>query len=130
VPQIGCRRRSLGGGRYFALALHANTTVITAIGNDYSYESIYARQVEAHGRAGDVLIGITTSGNSANIVQAAIAARQAGIRVIGLTGAGGGKLREHCDLCLCVPSRSTPRIQEMHILIGHVLCQIAEDDLA
>lgn len=113
-----------------ALALHTNTTVMTAIGNDYSFDTVYRRQVRAHGRPADLLIGITTSGNSPNILHAAEAARESEMTVIGLTGETGGKLRALCDLCLCVPSSDTPRIQEMHILIGHLICQISEARLA
>jgi D-sedoheptulose 7-phosphate isomerase len=113
-----------------ALALHANTTIVTAIGNDYSFDAIYRRQVLAHGRPGDVLIGITTSGTSRNIIEAAEAARELGVKVIGLTGKTGGSLAPLCNLCLCVPSTKTPRIQEMHILIGHLICQLAEAALA
>jgi D-sedoheptulose 7-phosphate isomerase len=109
-----------------SLALHTNSTVMTAIGNDISFESVYSRQVEAHGREGDVLVAISTSGNSANILAAADAAKLAGIHVIGLTGKSGGLLAEKCDLCIRVPSSVTPRIQEMHILIGHIICQVAE----
>lgn len=109
-----------------ALALHTNTTVMTAIGNDYSFDLVYARQVAAHARPGDVFIGITTSGNSPNILEAAKKARECGMKVLGLTGASGGKLKELCDLCLCIPSPSTPRIQEMHIVVGHLICELAE----
>ncbi len=109
-----------------SLALHTNTTVMTAIGNDYSFDAVYARQVEAHGTPKDVLIAISTSGSSVNILRAAEAARKIGIKVIGLTGGSGGSLKPLCDVCICVPSSSTPRIQEMHILIGHTLCQMAE----
>ena len=112
-----------------ALALHANTSVLTAIGNDYGFEEVFARQVAALGRPGDVLIAISTSGNSPNVLRAAEVAREKGMKVIGLTGAGGGRLKELCDLCLCVPSASTPRIQEMHILIGHIVCQVVEEAL-
>jgi D-sedoheptulose 7-phosphate isomerase len=99
---------------------------MTAIGNDYSFDVVYARQIEAQARKGDVLIAITTSGNSANILRAAEQARETGVAVIGLTGRTGGKLKPLCDVCICVPSDSTPRIQEMHILIGHTLCEVAE----
>lgn len=112
-----------------AQALSVNTSVLTAIGNDYSYDKVFARQVEAMGKPGDVLVGITTSGNSPNILAAALAARAAGLKVIGMTGAGGGKLAALCDLLLAVPSKSTPRIQEMHILVGHSFCQMVEDAL-
>ncbi|MFZ5435620.1 MAG: D-sedoheptulose 7-phosphate isomerase [Bacillota bacterium] len=109
-----------------ALALNTNTSTLTALGNDYGFEEVFARQVAALGRPGDVLIAISTSGKSPNVVRAASAARKKGLKVIGLTGAGGGELKELCDLCLCIPSESTPRIQEMHILIGHIICELVE----
>jgi D-sedoheptulose 7-phosphate isomerase len=123
-------------GRFFrdrralrALALHANTSALTAIGNDYGYEAVFAREVDAHGREGDVLLGISTSGNSANIVRAIEMARDKKMVVIGMTGESGGKMRDLCDVCLCVPSRSTPRVQECHILIGHTVCELLENIL-
>ena len=116
-------RRPLNG-----VALTCNTSALTAIGNDYSFEKIYSRQLEAHGKSGDVLIAISTSGNSGNIVEAAISAHRIGISVIALTGECGGKLRDLSDVLLNVPSTETPRIQEMHILIGHTLCEMAEKD--
>jgi D-sedoheptulose 7-phosphate isomerase len=109
-----------------ATALHANTSALTAIGNDYGFERVFARELSAHGRAGDVLCAISTSGNSPNILCAIEVARERGIRTIGLTGEPGGALRTACDLCLTVPSRSTPRIQEMHITIGHTMCELLE----
>jgi D-sedoheptulose 7-phosphate isomerase len=109
-----------------AMALHANTSSLTAIGNDYGYEAVFAREVSAHGREGDVLLAISTSGNSANVLRAIDAAREKGMGVVGLTGAEGGKMRPRCDVCLCVPSISTPRIQECHILIGHTICELLE----
>jgi D-sedoheptulose 7-phosphate isomerase len=109
-----------------ALALHGNTSSLTAIANDYGYEQVFAREVGAHGREGDVLLAISTSGNSANIVAAIEAAREKRMVVIGLTGEAGGKMRDLCDVCLCVPSTSTPRIQECHILIGHTICELLE----
>jgi len=112
-----------------ALALHSNTSVLSAIGNDYGFEEVFARQVVAHGREGDVLMAISTSGNSPNILRAAVAASGNGLKVIGLTGAGNARLRDLCDLCICVPSSSTPRIQEMHVLIGHLIAQLVEDAL-
>lgn len=112
-----------------AQALSVNTSILTAIGNDYGYERVFARQVEAMGKPGDILVGITTSGNSPNILAAALAARAGGLKVIGMTGEGGGKLADDCDLLLAVPSKSTPRIQEMHILIGHSFCQMVEEAL-
>ena len=113
-----------------ALALHANTSSLTAIGNDYGYEHVFAREVLAHGRPGDVLLAISTSGNSANILRAIEAARHGKLSVIGLTGETGGKMRAACDLCLCVPTKSTPRMQEMHITIGHTICELVEERLA
>ena len=109
-----------------ALALHTNTTVMTAIGNDYSFDVVYSRQIEAHGKPGDVLIAITTSGTSANILRAAEKAREMGIKVIGWTGNRESPFVELCDLAIQVPSPVTPRIQEMHILIGHIICELAE----
>jgi D-sedoheptulose 7-phosphate isomerase len=123
-------------GRFFrdrkplpALALHGNTSSLTAIGNDYGYDEVFAREVGAHGRTGDVLLAISTSGNSRNIVRAIEAAREKRMAVIGLTGESGGKMRDLCDVCLCVPSTSTPRIQECHILIGHTICELLEQIL-
>jgi D-sedoheptulose 7-phosphate isomerase len=113
-----------------AMALHGNTSALTAIGNDYGYEHVFARELSAHARAGDVLLAISTSGNSANILRAIEAARRNKVGVIGLTGESGGKMRSACDLCLCVPSKSTARIQEMHITIGHAICELLEDRLA
>lgn len=112
-----------------ALALHANTSALTAIGNDYGYEHVFARELSAHARPGDVLLALSTSGNSQNILCAIDAARARGVTAIGLTGASGGKMRTACDLCLCVPSATTARIQEMHITIGHAICELVEDRL-
>ncbi|MBL8060129.1 MAG: D-sedoheptulose 7-phosphate isomerase [Chthonomonas sp.] len=112
-----------------ALALHTNTTVMTAIGNDYSFDVVYSRQVEAHGNPEDVLIAITTSGTSSNILRAVEKAREMGIKVIGWTGNRGGAFPGMCDLCIEVPSPVTPRIQEMHILIGHIICELSEKAL-
>ncbi len=114
---------------YPALALHTNTSVLSAIGNDYGFEEVFARQVLAHGREGDVLVAISTSGNSPNILRAAVTASENGLKVIGLTGEGGGRLKDFCHLCLWVPSGSTPRIQEMHIMIGHIIAQLVEEEL-
>lgn len=113
-----------------ALALHVNTSALTAIGNDYGYEHVFAREFLAHARPGDVLLAITTSGNSQNILCAIQAARQINAAVIGLTGGSGGLMRTACDLCLCVPSKSTARIQEMHITIGHAICELVEERLS
>lgn len=113
-----------------AMALHGNTSALTAIGNDYGYDRVFARELSAHARPGDVLLGISTSGNSRNILCAIEAARQSKVVVIGLTGASGGQMQSMCDLCLCVPSKSTARIQEMHITIGHAICELLEARLA
>lgn len=113
-----------------ALALHANTSSLTAVGNDYGYEHVFARELTAHARPGDILLAISTSGNSPNILRAIDAARQCKVVVIGLTGESGGEMRTVCDLCVCVPCKSTPRIQEMHITIGHTICELLEERLS
>ena len=113
----------------YSEALHVNTSYITAVGNDYSFDVVYERMVQAAGRPGDVLVAISTSGNSTNIVKAAEAGIQQGMKVIGMTGQSGGSLREKVDLLLNVPSSDTPRIQESHILMGHILCQFVEENL-
>lgn len=109
-----------------ALALTTDSSILTAVGNDYGYEQLFRRQLEANGVAGDIFLGISTSGNSPNILAALQAAREKGITSFGLTGESGGRMRELCDHCLCVPSDCTPRIQEAHILIGHTLCAMVE----
>ncbi|GAB5450508.1 MAG: D-sedoheptulose 7-phosphate isomerase [Halioglobus sp.] len=109
-----------------ALALTTDTSILTAVGNDYGYDQLFRRQVEANALPGDVFLGISTSGNSANILEALAACKAAGITSIGMTGRSGGKMRELCDHCLCVPSDDTPRIQEAHIVIGHTLCAMVE----
>ncbi len=109
-----------------AEALTVNTSTITAISNDYRYDDIFARQVEANGKKGDVLIGLSTSGNSANVVIAMKTAKKMGMITIGFTGEKDGPISEICDICLKVPSTDTPRIQEAHILIGHIMCEIIE----
>lgn len=112
-----------------AEALSVNTSILTAIGNDYGYEQLFARQIEANARAGDVFFALSTSGNSPNILLAAQAARQKGLTVVGFTGQLGGKLAALCDFCFKAPSSDTPRIQEVHILIGHVICAAIEIEL-
>jgi len=109
-----------------AFALTTDTSVLTAIGNDYGYERAFARQVEAVGVAGDVFVGISTSGRSPNIVAALQAARAKGLVTVGLTGRGGGRMPELCDHCLRTPSDETPRIQEGHIAMGHTICWLIE----
>lgn len=112
-----------------SIALTTDTSILTAIGNDYGYDRVFARQVEANGSEGDVFIGISTSGNSKNIVEAITAAKERGIFTVGFTGAKGGIMKEMCDICICVPSNETPRIQESHIVIGHILCAIVEKEI-
>ena len=111
------------------ICLNTNVSVMTAWSNDYKYESVFARQVEAHGKKGAVLWGITTSGNSKNIVNAFIKAKELKMKTIGLTGFNGGKILNLSDILLCVPSKSTPRIQEIHILIYHHICEMIENKL-
>jgi D-sedoheptulose 7-phosphate isomerase len=113
----------------YAEALHVNTSYLTAVGNDYGFDQVYSRLVEAKGRPGDVLFCLSTSGNSANVINAATQAHRQGMRVIGMTGQSGGKLREHCDVLINVPSTDTPRIQETHILVGHIICELAESEI-
>jgi len=107
-------------------ALHVNTSYLTAVGNDYSFNEVYARIVCAKGRKGDVLVALSTSGNSGNILKAIHAARETGMTVIGMTGQSGGQMKELCNILINVPSDDTPRIQEAHITIGHILCELVE----
>lgn len=123
-------------GRYYydrpplpAEALHVNTSYLTAVANDYSYQEVYARLLRAVGDAGDILIGLSTSGNSGNIVEALKVARDKGMVTVGFTGSGGGKMAQYCDLLIEIPSTDTPRIQECHMLIGHAVCQLVERNL-
>lgn len=109
-----------------AIALTTNTSSLTAISNDLSFEIVFARQIEAIGQKGDVAIGITTSGKSKNIIKALIMAKKKGLTTVVLTGVGGEYLKKSVDYLICVPSKETPRIQEAHILIGHILCGIVE----
>lgn len=113
----------------YAEALHVNTSYVTAVANDYSYDEIYSRMIKAKGRKGDILFCISTSGNSTNIVKAAEEAKEKSMIVVGMTGASGGKLAKLCQYLINVPSNDTPRIQEAHILIGHILCQLTEEEL-
>jgi D-sedoheptulose 7-phosphate isomerase len=112
-----------------SIALTTDTSVLTAIGNDYGFDKVFARQVQAQGVAGDVFIGYSTSGNSENIVQALKTCREKGIFSIGLTGSRQGKMDDLCDICIKIPSPETPRIQECHGLIGHIICCIVEENL-
>jgi D-sedoheptulose 7-phosphate isomerase len=110
----------------YAEALSVNSSYVTAVANDYGYEQVFSRMVEAAGRPGDVLVGISTSGNSGNVLKAIAQARQQGMYIIGMTGASGGAMAALCDVLLNAPSADTPRIQEAHILLGHIICQIVE----
>ena len=110
-----------------AEALHCNTSYLTAVANDYSYDVVYARLVKGIGEKGDILVGLSTSGNSANIVKAFEAAKEKGILTIGFTGEGGGKMKSLSDYLIDIPSKNTPRIQESHIMIGHIICQLVEE---
>ncbi len=112
-----------------AEAMHVNTSYITAVANDYSYDEIYARYINGLANSGDVLVGLSTSGNSINILKAFETARAKGLVTIALTGSSGGKLKDACDLLINVPSTDTPRIQEAHITIGHIICEIVEKAL-
>jgi len=117
-------RKGLAG-----IALTTDTSALTAIGNDYGYDRVFDRQLEALANKGDLLIGISTSGNSKNILSALKLAKEIGCKTIGFSGNGGGLMNELCDINLVVPSDNTPRIQEMHILFGHTICQIIDDNL-
>ena len=124
-------------GRYLAerralpaVALTTDTSILTAVGNDYGFDRVFARQIEALGRRGDLLVVLTTSGRSRNILLATAAARARGMRVAGMTGAGGARFARRCDACVVVPSRETPRIQEAHLAIGHLCCELAEASAA
>lgn len=112
-----------------AIALSTDTSILTAVGNDYGFEDVFARQIQALGQKGDVFIAISTSGNSSNILKAIEQAKLKGLTVIGLTGRTGGKMKGMCDICLCAPSDSTPCIQECHLLIEHSLCACIEETL-
>ena len=112
-----------------ALALSVNSSCVTAIGNDYGYDQVFSRQLEALARPGDIAIGISTSGNSCNILRAMAAARKIGLHSVALTGSTGGSLKTTADHCICVPSNETPRIQECHILIGHIISELVEYEL-
>ncbi|HEY4063414.1 MAG TPA: SIS domain-containing protein [Puia sp.] len=108
-------------------ALHCNTSYLTAVANDFSYDLIYSRLIKGIGKPGDILVGLSTSGNSANIVNAFATAREKGITTIGMTGEGGGKMAPLCDHLISIPSKNTPRIQEAHMLLGHIICQLVEE---
>ncbi|NLR80828.1 SIS domain-containing protein [Chitinophaga eiseniae] len=113
----------------YAEALHCNSSYMTAVGNDYGYDQVYARILRGIGRPGDVLIGISTSGNSANILEAIKVAKEQGMLVVSMTGSTGGKMKENSDYLINIPSTDTPRIQEAHITVGHIICEIVETNL-
>ncbi|HNW57397.1 MAG TPA: D-sedoheptulose 7-phosphate isomerase [Bacteroidales bacterium] len=111
------------------VALTTDTSILTAIGNDYGYEKIFTRQIEALGNEGDIFIGISTSGNSLNLIEALKKCREKKLLSIVLTGSAGGKMKEISDICIMVPSDETPRIQESHILMGHIICCLVEEEI-
>lgn len=113
----------------FAEALHVNTSYLTAVGNDYGYEEVYARMLRAMGSEGDILVAMSTSGNSPNVLKAIAVAREKSMLVIGMTGMDGGKMANLCDILINIPSKDTPRIQECHMLLGHIVCEIVEKEL-
>jgi D-sedoheptulose 7-phosphate isomerase len=113
----------------YAEALHCNTSYMTAVGNDYGYDHVYSRIIRGIGQPGDVLIGISTSGNSVNILEAYKGAKEKGMIIVSMTGLSGGKMRDNSDYLLNVPSSDTPRIQESHITIGHIICELVEKTL-
>jgi D-sedoheptulose 7-phosphate isomerase len=110
-----------------AEALHCNTSYLTAVANDYSYDVVYARLIKGIGLPGDYLVGLSTSGNSTNIIKAFEVCREKGIKTVGFTGATGGQIKELADFLVNVPSTDTPRIQESHIMLGHIICQLVEE---
>ena len=111
-----------------AIALTVDTSILTAVGNDYGYNKVFVRQVEALAQAGDVLVGISTSGNSPNVIEALEVAKEKGCYTVGMTAYGGGKMASLCDTCLAVPCKVTARAQEMHILMGHILCELVDGE--
>ena len=125
VGQFALKRQALP-----AIALTTDTSILTAVANDYGYDAVFSRQIEALVNEKDIVIGISTSGNSPNVVEAIEMAKTKGAKTIGLTGGNGGKLAEVADLVLIVPSDITPRIQEAHITIGHIVCELVEKELA
>jgi D-sedoheptulose 7-phosphate isomerase len=112
-----------------AIALSTDTSILTSVGNDYGYERVFARQIEALGQAGDIAIGISTSGNSPSVLEALDVARSKGLYTVGFTGESGGKMNGRAETLFRVPSRQTPRIQETHILLGHILCELVDREL-
>jgi D-sedoheptulose 7-phosphate isomerase len=125
LGRFALERRALA-----AVCLSDHTAAMTAIGNDYAYDDVFARQLAGLGRPGDVAVGLSTSGTSANVVRALETARELGLVTIALTGAGGGKVAAAVDVCVRVPSEDTPRVQELCMLLGHTLCELVEQELA
>lgn len=113
----------------FSEALHVNTSYLTAVANDYSYEQVYSRLIKAKGREGDVLVGLSTSGNSKNVVRAFEQGKVNGMTIVAMTGNGGGLMKEAADLLIDIPSKDTPRIQECHMMLGHIICELVEEAL-
>ena len=112
-----------------AIALTTNTSTITAVANDYGYDTVFSRQVEALGKKGDVVFGISTSGNSKNVIEAVKKAKAIGLKTIGLTGGDGGKLKKECDITIVIESKDTPRIQESHLMVCHIICELVECEM-
>ena len=110
------------------IALTVDTSILTAVANDYGYDRVFSRQVEALGQPGDVLVGISTSGNSKNVLAAIAEAKAKGMFCIGMTAEGGGKMKDECDICIAIPCPVTARAQEMHILIGHIICELVDGE--
>ena len=110
-----------------AVALTTDTSILTALANDYSFDIIYSRQIEALVKTGDVVVGLSTSGNSPNVMKGFVAAKVKGATTVGLTGRSGGKMKELCDICICIPSDVTARMQEAHLLVEHLVCQRIEE---
>ena len=125
VGRFQQERRSLP-----SISLTENMASVTAIGNDYAFDQIFSRQLEGLAQPGDAAVGLSTSGNSRNVVSGLQQAKQLGITTIGLTGGSGGQMAALCDVCICIPSTVTARIQELHLTIGHILCGLVEDELA
>jgi D-sedoheptulose 7-phosphate isomerase len=124
VGRFGPDRSALPG-----ISLSTDTSILTALANDYGYEKVFSRQIEALGQAGDIAIGISTSGNSPNVVEAVDAARSKGLFTVGFTGEMGGKLKDRVEVLFSVPSRQTPRVQETHLLLGHIICDLVDREL-
>jgi D-sedoheptulose 7-phosphate isomerase len=124
VGRFGPDRAPLAG-----MSLSTDTSILTALGNDYGYEKVFARQIEALGHEGDIAIGISTSGDSPNVIAAADTARSKGLFTVGFTGETGGKLKDRVEVLFRVPSRETPRIQETHLMLGHILCDLVDREL-